>query len=343
MAKWLESIGKEEDVVVSTRLRIARNIGNYKFPSYVDFEESEAVTQEILEAMKDHGENYKFYRTKDLSKVERNVFVEEHLISPNLAKSEDYGSFLLRQDEKATIMINEEDHIRIQVLLPGLNTEKSWGMISEIDDILENKIDYAFHEQFGYLTSCPTNVGTGLRASAMVHLPCLAMTGQINNIMEGLTKIGLTVRGLYGEGSKSLGNLYQISNQTTMGEIEEDIIKKLNKIVYQIVNRERNTREYILDKKSINLKDKVFRSLGILQYSRLMTSNEAMNHLSNIKLGGDIGIINNISSKDILKLMIEIQPASLQKDLDRELYKEERNVFRAEKIREKLAEFGGLK
>ena len=218
MAKWLDHKGEEEDVVVSTRLRIARNIGNYKFPGFVDFEESEAITQEILDAMKDDEEKYKFYRTKDLSKVERNVFVEEHLISPNLAKSNDYGSFLLRQDEKVSIMINEEDHIRIQVLLSGLNTEKSWEIISQVDDKLENKINYAFHEQFGYLTSCPTNVGTGLRASAMVHLPCLSMTGQINMIMEGLTKIGLTVRGLYGEGSKSLGNLFQISNQTTMGD-----------------------------------------------------------------------------------------------------------------------------
>lgn len=341
MAKWLEAEGKEEDVVVSTRLRIARNIGSYKFPGYVDFEESEAITQEILEAMKDNKDNYKFYRTKDLSKIERNVFVEGHLISPNLAKSDDFGSFLLREDEKATIMINEEDHIRIQILLPGLNTEKSWDMVSEIDDALESKIDYAFHEQFGYLTSCPTNVGTGLRASAMVHLPCLAMTGHLNNIMDGLRKIGLTVRGLYGEGSKSLGNLYQISNQTTMGEVEEDIIKKLNKIVYQIVNRERNIREYILDKKNKSLEDKVFRSLGILEYSRLMTSNEAMNHLSNLKLGKDIGIIDNISSKDVLKLMVEIQPASLQKDIGRELYKEERDILRAEKIRKKLIDFRG--
>lgn len=341
MAKWLESQGKEEDVVVSTRLRIARNISEYRFPSLVDYEESEAITQEILAAMKDDEEDYKFYRAKDLSKVERNVFVEEHLISPNLAKAEKYGSFLLSQDEKTTIMINEEDHIRIQVLLSGLNIENSWEIISKIDDLLENKIDYAFHEQFGYLTSCPTNVGTGLRVSAMVHLPCLSMTGQINTIMEGLTKIGLTVRGLYGEGSKSLGNLYQISNQTTMGEIEEDIIKKLNKIVYQIVNRERNAREYILDKKNINLKDKVFRSLGILQYSRLMTSNEAMNHLSNIKLGEDIGIIDTITSKDILKLMIEIQPASLQKHLDKELSKAERDVIRAEKIRKKLTNLEG--
>ncbi len=341
MTKWLECEGKEEDVVVSTRLRLARNIGKYKFPGFLDLQESESITQEVLDAMKDNNENYKFYRTKDLSRKEKNIFVEEHLISPNLAKAEDYGSFLLRQDEKATIMINEEDHIRIQVILPGLNIEKGWVMTSEIDDILESKIDYAFHEKFGYLTSCPTNVGTGLRASVMVHLPSLTMTGQVNTIMDGLTKIGLAVRGLHGEGSKSLGNLFQISNQTTMGESEEDIIKKLNKIVCQVVNRERNTREYILEKKNINLKDRVFRSLGILHYSKLMTSIEAMNHLSNIKLGRDIGIIENINSKDILKLMVEIQPSSIQKDLDKDLSKEERDIIRSDKIREKLRSLEG--
>lgn len=341
MTKWLESIGGEEDVVVSTRLRIARNINQHRFPSFIDLEESEAITQEVFNAIKDKEENYKLYRTKDLTSIEKNMFVEDHLISPSLSQSENNGSFLLREDEKATIMINEEDHIRIQVLLSGLNTEKSWDIISEIDDILEEKIDYAFHEQFGYLTSCPTNVGTGLRASVMVHLPSLGMTGQIRSIVESLTKIGLTVRGLYGEGSKSLGNLYQISNQNTIGEKEEDIIKKLNKIVYQIVNRERSTRKYLLERKNINLKDKVFRSLGILHYSKLMTVKEAMDHLSNIKLGVDTGIIENIKSKDVLKLMIEIQPANLQKDLEEKIPKEEIDILRAEIIGKKLISLEG--
>ncbi len=341
MTKWLESTGEEEDIVVSTRFRIARNIGKYKFPNFIDLEESEAITGEILDAMKDNKEDYKFYRTKDLNPLEKNIFIEEHLISPSLVKCEDYSSFLLRKDEKVTIMINEEDHIRVQVILPGLNIENSWEITSEIDDLLEDKIDYAFHEQFGYLTSCPTNVGTGLRASVMLHLPGLVMTGQINTIMEGLTKIGLTVRGLYGEGSKSLGDLFQISNQTTIGEKEEDIIKRLDRIVHQIVNRERNTREYILNKNNINLNDRISRSLGILHYSKLMSTNEAMSHLSNIKLGTDIGIIGNINSKDIVKLMIEIQPASLQKDLYKELNKERINIIRADKIREKLTSLEG--
>ncbi|MCQ4924465.1 protein arginine kinase [Tissierella carlieri] len=341
MAKWLDSEGKEEDVVVSTRLRIARNMANYKFPDFMTMDESEYVTEEVLGVMKNKEDIYRFYRIKDLSELESSVLVEEHLISPNLAQNTRNGSFLLRDDEKATIMINEEDHIRIQVLLYGLNIEEGWRICSSIDDSLEGNIEYAFHEKFGYLTSCPTNVGTGLRASVMVHLPCLAMTGHLNTIIDGLSKIGLTARGLYGEGSKALGHLFQISNQTTLGEKEEDIIKKLNKVILQIVSRERSTRAYMMDKRSLELEDKVFRSLGILNYSRLISSAEAMAHLSNVKLGCDMGIIKGMNPKDIVKLMIDIQPASIQMNLYRDMLKDERDMYRAQIIRNNLINMEG--
>lgn len=336
MTKWLETSGKEEDVVVSTRIRVARNIEEYKFPNLIDSDESESITNKILNSLENRDENYKFYRTQDLNEIDRNIFVEKHLISPNLSTSVEHGSFLLRNDEKATIMINEEDHIRIQILLSGFDIEEGWKICSLIDDELEKNINYAFDEHFGYLTSCPTNAGTGLRASVMLHLPGLSMTGQINITMEGLRKIGLTVRGLYGEGSKSLGNLFQISNQTTIGEKEEDIIKKINKIILQIITRERNTRQYLLDKKGIQLEDKIFRSLGILNYSRMISTLEAMNHLSNVKLGIDMGIIDNITSKDIIKLMLEIQPATVQRDCQDQKDKKGIDILRAEMIREKL-------
>lgn len=341
MAKWLDGEGKEEDVVVSTRLRLARNIDNYKFPDFMTTDESEFVTEEVLGVMKDSKDIYRFYRVKDLQELERAVFVEEHLISPNLAGSVRNGSFLLRDDEKATIMINEEDHIRVQVLLYGLNFEDGWELCSRIDNSLEENIEYAFHDKFGYLTSCPTNAGTGLRASVMVHLPCLAMTGHINTIIDGLSKIGLTARGLYGEGSKALGHLFQISNQTTLGEKEEDIIKKLNKVILQIVARERSTRAYMMDKKKLELEDKVFRSLGILNYSRLISSTEAMTHLSNVKLGCDMGIITGMNPKDIVKLMINIQPASIQANLHRDMLKDERDMYRAQIIRNNLINMEG--
>ena len=336
--KWIEETGNDEDIVVSTRLRLARNIGKYKFPDLISADEAEFLTEDILNVMKDKQEekSYKFYRIRDLNNIEKDVFVEEHLISPNLSKKINDGSFFIREDEKVTIMVNEEDHLRIQVLLSGLNFEDGYLISSNVDDFLDEKLEYAFHEQFGYLTSCPTNVGTGLRASVMVHLPCITMTGHINSIMDGLSKLGLTVRGLYGEGSKVSGHLFQISNQTTLGEKEEDTIKKLKKVVLQIISRERSSRAFMMDNNINNLKDRIFRSLGILKYSRIISSDESMNYLSNIKLGADLNLIDNINSKDILKLMMAIQPANIQKDHGEILTEEERDIRRAEIIRNNL-------
>ncbi|NLC04045.1 MAG: protein arginine kinase [Tissierellia bacterium] len=335
MTKWLEGPATDLDVVISTRVRVARNLEHYKFPDLMTVEESDDLTDEILNAIKnsDEDENYRFIRIRDLNPRERLVFIEEHLISPGLIQNLDKSSFLIRNDERATIMINEEDHIRIQTLFSGLKLLEGWELCSQIDDNLEQKIDYAFDEKLGFLTSCPTNVGTGLRASVMVHLPCLSMTGHINTIIEALRKVGLTVRGLYGEGSEALGNLYQISNQITLGESEEEIIKKLNKVINQIVARERNTRRYLLETKKLELEDKIYRSLGILTHSRLMSSKEAMNHLSNIKLGWDINLIQNDKFKEIVKLMIDIQPANIQKTLEKDMPSGERDNARAEIIR----------
>ncbi len=336
MTKWLEGPTVDLDVVISTRVRVARNLVKYKFPSLMTVAESDELTNEILNAIKDSSEdgNYKFNRIRDLNPRERLVFIEEHLISPGLIQNLEKSSFLVRNDERATIMINEEDHIRIQTLFSGLKLDEGWELCSQIDDKLEQTIDYAFDEKLGFLTSCPTNVGTGLRASVMVHLPCLSMTGHINTIIEALRKVGLTVRGLYGEGSEALGNLYQVSNQVTLGESEVDIIAKLNKVIAQIVARERNTRRYLMETKSVELEDKIFRSLGILTHSRLMSSKEAMNHLSNIKLGWDINIIQNDKLKEIVKLMIDIQPANIQKSLEKDMGSGERDNARAEIIRE---------
>ena len=335
MTKWLEDPAVDLDVVISTRVRVARNIEKYKFPSLMTKEESDELTNEILNAIKDSDDeaNYKFNIIRNLNPRERLVFIEEHLISPGLIQNLDKSSFLIRDDQRATIMINEEDHIRIQTLFPGLKLNEAWELCSEIDDNLERKIDYAYDEKLGFLTSCPTNVGTGLRASVMVHLPCLAMTGHINTIIEALRKVGLTVRGLYGEGSEALGNLYQISNQITLGQSEEDIIVKLNKVISQIVARERNTRRYLMDSKALELEDKIYRSLGILTHSRLMSSKEAMNHLSNIKLGWDINLIQNKKLKEIVKLMIDIQPANIQKTLEKDMLSSERDNARAGIIR----------
>lgn len=336
MAKWIEGNSVDEDVVVSSRVRIARNIDKYQFPLFMSLDDADAITADILDTIKESEENhkYKFFRISDLTPRERLVYIEEHLISPNLIQKVHKSSFLLRDDERATIMINEEDHLRIQTLFPGLNLKECWELCSSIDDVIESKVDYAFDEKYGYLTSCPTNVGTGLRASVMVHLPCVSMTGHINTIIETLRKIGLTVRGLYGEGSEALGYLYQISNQTTIGESEEEVIDKLTKVIFQIVNRERTTRRFLTEKKGIEVEDKIYRSLGILTYSRLISSKEAMGHLSNIKLGWEMGIIKNYNFKDIVKLMVNIQPANIQKSQEKDMTKEERDNIRSTIIRE---------
>lgn len=336
MKKWFEESGLEEDVVVSTRVRIARNLQNYRFPQSMKIEESEKLTQEILNAMKKYPSNdkYKFVRIRDITPVERVAFIEEHLISPGLIKKIDYSSFLLRDDENITIMINEEDHLRIQVLLPGLNFEKGWKLGNETDDFLESNLNFAFHEDFGYLTSCPTNVGTGLRVSAMVHIPSLVITGYINNFIYGLNKIGLTVRGIYGEGTKGIGDLYQISNQITLGEEEEKIIEKLKNVIYQVITKERDLRDNLYSKRKNEMEDRVFRSLGLLKYSRIMSSMEAMKHISNVRLGMEMGIISNIDFKEITKLIIKTQPANIQRNANQELGKEERDIKRAALIRE---------
>lgn len=343
MTKWLLDDGKDEDVVISTRLRLARNLKSHKFPKFMNMEESDIVTNAILDRFKDleDKESFEFHKILDLSPTDKNIYVEKHLISPSLLETPNKSSFLVSESERTTVMINEEDHLRIQILLPGFNLKEGWKRISDIDDRLEEELDYAYHYEFGYLTACPTNVGTGLRASVMVHVPAIALGGNLNVLIEGLRRIGLTVRGIYGEGSKALGDLYQISNQITLGESEEQIMDKLKKVIYQVINRERNTREFLYTNRKIELEDKIFRSLGILKYSRKMSSIELMEHLSNVKLGVDLGLIKNLSSKDIVKLMIDLQPNTLQDTLGYSISKKERDYNRAKKVKEFLVEVEG--
>jgi protein arginine kinase len=342
MALWLEGLSVDDDVAISTRVRVARNLSKYKFPSNMSIEDNDALVSDILNSAKDIMDSeYKYIRTLDLSKTEQQSYVEDHLISPNMVKKKDRSSFLLRKDERATIMINEEDHIRIQTLFSGLNLKKAWELCSKIDDELDRSLEYAYDEKLGYLTSCPTNVGTGLRASVMVHLPCITMTGNINSVVEGLRELGITVRGIYGEGSRALGNLYQISNQTTLGESEEEVMDKLDKVIRQIISKERSIRNYLRENMSIELQDKIYRSLGILKYSRILNSKESMKHLSNIRLGWELGILENQGYKDIIKVMIDIQPANIQQGIDKTLTEKERDVVRANIIREFILDMEG--
>lgn len=338
MSKWVEGTALDEDVVVSTRIRIARNLKKYRFPQSMNIKEADALTQEILNVMKKmpNGNNYKFFKINSLNPVERVSYIEEHLISPGLINRPDYSSFLLKDDEKVTIMINEEDHLRIQVLYPGLKFKEAWKAINEIDDFLEGNLDYAYDEKFGYLTACPTNVGTGIRVSAMVHIPALSIAGHVDSLVRGFQQIGLTVRGIYGEGTEAFGNLYQISNQTTLGEEEEDIINRLKGVIHQTISRERDIRQSLISKRRYEIEDRIFRSYGILKYARKISSKEAMKYLSDVRLGKELGIINDIGFKEIDRIMIEIQPGSIQKYANKELNNKERDILRAEYIRQRL-------
>ena len=335
MTIWLDP-QEYDQVVVSTRLRVARNIREEVFPLYSTRDQAMETAQEIIAAVEDQfpDGDYRLYRLNEMENRERVRFMENHIISPGLLDHIDKGSFFMRDDERVTIMINEEDHIRLQTLLPGLDLVGGWELCSQIDDMLEDKLDFAYHTEYGYLTACPTNTGTGLRASVMLHLPGVTMTGHIGSIINALRKIGLTIRGLYGEGTEAVGDLYQVSNQLTLGESEEEIIEKLHRVVQQLIKREKSTRAYFVEKKETELEDKVYRSLGILRSARILSSKEAMKHISMVKLGSDIGILKDFRGSDLVRLMIWIKPGNVQVSEKRAMDKKERDKVRADLTRE---------
>ncbi len=335
MVMWLNT-DEYNDVVVSTRLRIARNLEKTTFPPFASEKESEEVLNKVHSAMNSvfkEGE-YGLFKLNEMEERERIRYMEDYLISPGLVKKNNNGSFFLRKDENVTIMINEEDHIRLQVLLPGLDLIKGWEICSQIDDLLESKLDFAYHREYGYLTACPTNTGTGLRASVMLHLPSVTASGNVGSIINALKKVGLTIRGIYGEGSEAVGDLYQVSNQLTLGETEDEIIEKLNKVVYQLIKREKNTRNYLLEKKQVEFEDRIFRAKGLLSNARVISSKEALKNLSTIKLGIDSGVLKELKGDELIDLMISIRPGNVQSLENKVMDKDERDIKRASVLRD---------
>lgn len=296
--------------------------------------ESNSVINEIYNAVSKH-ENYKLTYMKDLSDVKKNSLIENHIISPALANKRNEGAFLLSPDGKTSVMINEEDHIRIQTIEDGLSLKECWKLSNEVDDIIEESVDYAFDRELGYITACPTNIGTGMRASVMLHLPALSITNQIDKLLYGVSQLGVAVRGVYGEGTKSIGHLYQISNQGTLGASEETLIDKINQIVMQIIDKEKNTREHLMKNNYDDLEDDFYRAYGLLTNARKMTVDEAMKLLSLIKLGSEMGITPMVKGKNIYQLMIWIQPNNIS-TIDTELSPKDRDKKRAEIIRREL-------
>lgn len=339
ISPWMRKVGPENDIVLSTRIRLARNFQNVVFPIIADEKDLRKVSTHFKDhymgtSFGEYGE-FELIEIGDLSHIEKSVLVEKHLISPYLTKAR-AASVLVSNNEQVSIMINEEDHIRMQLYFPGFQLKTALRETFLFDDWLEEHIDYAFDEEKGYLTSCPTNVGTGMRASVMIHLPALVLTKHINQLIPVINQFGFVVRGIYGEGSEALGNIFQVSNQITLGKSEEDIVQDLESIITKLVEQERDARNKLLRQSNLALKDKIYRSFGILKHSRIMESSEAATRISNVRLGIDLGIIENISHSILNELMVLTQPGFLQHYANKVLTASERDILRAALIRERL-------
>ena len=337
-SEWLKGTGPKSEIVVSSRVRLARNISKFAFYNWAKPKEREKILVTIEEALVKNRFMKKslFLRVKDLSEIDRQFLVERHLMSPEHMVESQFKGLAIDDKEIVSIMINEEDHLRIQILQSGFNVIEAWRMADEIDSDLGKKLPYAFSAKWGYLTACPTNTGTGLRASVMLHLPALVMTNQIGKVFQAISKLGLTMRGFYGEGTEAVGNFFQISNQVTLGRSEIDLIDKIDGIIDKLVKREESTRNTLIVKNKEELSDKIWRAFGTLRSARIITSSETIRLLSGIRLGVDLGIISGIGRTQINDLFILTQPAHLQKMEGKLLSATERDHKRADIVREKL-------
>jgi len=342
MLKWYEQKAADNDVVISSRIRLARNLVKYPFSGKLMEEQAVTLVDEVkkITDLIADGENREYYNcsVSTLNEIDKTAMVERHIVSPLLANKKQTTGLILSEDETISIMINEEDHVRIQAIVGGMNLDKAYEEANRIDDITDEKLRYSFDERYGYLTACPTNAGTGLRASYMVFLPALSAARKIQKLIEEVGKYGVTIRGIYGEGTKSLGSIYQISNQKTLGNSEAEIIENLNRIVMQVIKQERKRREYMLSVSYDLIEDQVHRSYGVLKYAKQISSTDAMTLLSQIKFGVDCGLIKFDKEFNIYQMMVEIQPASLQWKLGKSIGSVMRNKSRADYISSELPE-----
>lgn len=340
LSDWMKGKSPESDVVISTRIRLARNLRSHPFPMLSTNTQSKEVMDRIVKVMQSDEllqiSGFDLFVLDQLDELQKRVLVEKHLISPNLANESRNGAVLISQNEAVSIMVNEEDHLRIQCLGPGFQIRESWELADRIDDVFESQLDYAFDERRGFLTSCPTNVGTGIRASVMMHLPALVLTQQMNRILQAINQVGLAVRGIYGEGSEALGNIFQVSNQITLGQSEEEIIDNLHSVAKQIIEHERAARHKLLEESKMRVADRVQRSYGILSNAVIMDSKEAAQRLSDVRLGVDLGLLDVVSPHVLNELNVMTQPGFLQQYAGNKLSADDRDVRRAELIRHKI-------
>lgn len=339
ISPWMREDGPENDIVLSTRIRLARNFQEEVFPVYASGSSLKRVNQFMQQTFEDSSfetyEQLMHIKMDQLSPISKRVLVEKHLISPYLVKAKEASS-LISKNEQLSIMINEEDHLRIQLYFPGFQLSKGLEEAFRIDNWLEEKIDFAFDEHVGYLTSCPTNVGTGLRASVMLHLPALILTKQLNRMMPAINQLGFVVRGIYGEGSEALGNVFQVSNQITLGKTEEEIVLDLESVILKLMEAERKARQHLLNHSPIHVENKIYRAYGLLKHSRIMESAEAATLISHVRLGIDLGFIEDVSHHILNELIVLTQPGFLQHYAKKVLTADERDILRATFIRERL-------
>jgi len=337
-SEWLKGTGPDSEIVMSSRVRLARNIADLPSSHWADKEHK----AQILEITKDAVSSSKFMKDclflnmKGLDEIDKQFLLERHLVSREFTQDGAYKAVAITANEMVSIMINEEDHLRIQVMQSGFNPTDVWRIADEIDSELESKMEYAYSAEWGYLTACPTNVGTGMRASVMMHLPMLVLTKQIDRIIQAMAKLSFTTRGLYGEGTEASGNFFQISNQVTLGHSEEELLDNLERVIKQILGHEQNARRASSIQNRAQLSDKIWRAYGTLKNAHIISSTEAISLMSLLRLGIDMGIIKDIDRKLLNELLLMTQPAHLQKIEGKALSPAERDVKRANIIREKL-------
>ena len=338
---WITGDGPHAGVILSTRIRLARNLERYPFRETISGSQQELVMEEIVEAFESTTNDIRqFVRLADLPETDLTVLLERHLVSREMVKFREASGLLVGDGGRLALLINEEDHVRIQALTPGLQIETSWQIASRTDETLRSRLRFAYHHRFGFLTSCPTNTGTGLRASVLAHLPALVLTREIAKVLQGLAQIGLTFRGLYGEGSDVIGNYFQISNQTTLGKSEDELVDHLGQITRQVIEYEENARQVLVRDALDEIEDKVWRAYGLMTCARSLSFDEMMNLLSAVRLGVSMKLLPRIGVSTLNQLLLWTQIAHLEKRAGRKLDKREREIERASLVREMLAEEG---
>lgn len=335
---WLEESGPHSGVVISTRMRLARNLKGFFFPSRASARQLEEIKDVIKEAVQRSSflKKFVFVFQEELDEIDRLILTEEYLVSPGFFSNNAGRAVILSPDGKVSLMVNEEDHLRIQTLFSGLRLTDAWSLTNEVDESLSTNLEYAFDERWGYLSSCPTNMGTGLRASVMVHLPALVLTGQMQGIISALVNQNLAVRGLFGEGTRATGNMYQISNQVTLGKSEEEIIEILSGVCDRIIRSELAARKQLVKERKNQLVDRICRAKGILEHAHMLNFEEAVELLSMVWLGAEIGLVSDLKNKSVGKILFWIGSGHVQALLKKPLSEEEVEQERANIIRERL-------